>query len=160
MCGKGTGLLPLRWLTQDIGYLAFYIPRWNARPIVGRTDLIISAGAYICLALISLPLALNLFVALLVGWLIPARIALFVLVISAARRHHTEKVIIATCRPDSTGFRAVWRVRQKAISTALLSRGYGFLVNQVNRVPPLTVSALTSPKEMAALPKPNERNSS
>ncbi len=43
-CGGGPRqLLPLRWATQDIGYLKFYCQRWHERPLLERCDLVGSA---------------------------------------------------------------------------------------------------------------------
>lgn len=76
-CGEGPSwALPIRWLTQDIGYLRFYLSRWSKRPLLERTDLLFCSILYVILALGSLPFNPQLCYALFVGWFIPARLAL------------------------------------------------------------------------------------
>lgn len=78
--GQGRAwLLPLRWATQDVGYLRFYFGRWNERPLFERSDLLLSALMYALIAVVTLAFMPQLFVALLLGWFLPARIALFLL---------------------------------------------------------------------------------
>lgn len=79
-CGRGRKwLLPLRWATQDIGYLQHYFRNWPTRPWIERLNLIGCATVFVTIALTSLILAPDLFLALLFGWFIPARLALFIL---------------------------------------------------------------------------------
>jgi fatty acid desaturase len=79
-CGLGPRYsIPLRWLTQDIGYLKFYLSRWSSRPILERADLLLCTSLYIGLAVGSLLFNPELFFAFAVGWFIPARLALFAL---------------------------------------------------------------------------------
>ena len=76
-CGKGPSwALPMRWLTQDIGYLQFYFARWGTRPILERADLLFCSTLYVVLALGSLLFNPPLCYALFIGWFIPARLAL------------------------------------------------------------------------------------
>ncbi len=72
-------LLPLRWLTQDLGYLLYYFSRWTSRPWGERLDLLLSAMFYSSVAILSWWLEPNLFYAFLFGWFLPARISLFAL---------------------------------------------------------------------------------
>lgn len=82
-CALGpTWLLPLRWATQDIGYLSFYFRHWSQRPWLERLDLVASTLLYVILTLSTLWLSPTLFFALLCGWFVPARIALFCLAMS------------------------------------------------------------------------------
>ncbi len=79
-CGKGPSwLLPLRWMTQDVGYLKYYISRWSTRPILERADLLFCTAIYSCLAVGTFLFHQPLCLALLLGWFIPARLALFAL---------------------------------------------------------------------------------
>jgi fatty acid desaturase len=79
-CAQGPKwLLPIRWATQDIGYLRFYFSRWSMRPRPERLGLILIGLAYLSLAIITLVFSQELFLALLTGWFIPARLALFFL---------------------------------------------------------------------------------
>ena len=79
-CAIGpTWLLPLRWATQDIGYLSFYYRHWSQRPWLERLDLLASTFLYVTLATTTLLLSPSLFFALLYSWIIPSRIALFLL---------------------------------------------------------------------------------
>ncbi len=79
-CGRGPiWALPLRWLTQDIGYLQYYFSRWSTRPLSERADLLLCSGLYVGLAIGSFLFNQQLFLALILGWFIPARLALFAL---------------------------------------------------------------------------------
>jgi fatty acid desaturase len=79
-CGKGPAwALPLRWLTQDVGYLQYYFGRWSTRPRTERTDLLLCSALYLGVAAGALLLNPPLFLALLLGWFVPARLALFAL---------------------------------------------------------------------------------
>ena len=79
-CGAGPRwAIPLRWLTQDVGYLQFYFRRWRSRPASERTDLVLCSALYVALALASWLLEQKLFYAMMLGWFIPARLALFAL---------------------------------------------------------------------------------
>jgi len=79
-CGAGPKwALPLRWLTQDVGYLRYYFSRWSTRPWPERADLLLCAGLYVAIAGGALLLNPSLFLALLFGWFLPARLALFAL---------------------------------------------------------------------------------
>lgn len=79
-CAKGPRwLLPFRWATQDIGYLTFYFRRWTERPWLERIDLVGSALIYSTLFISTFFWAPSWFIALLLGWFLPARLALFVL---------------------------------------------------------------------------------
>lgn len=79
-CGQGARwLLPLRWATQDIGYLQHYFRNWPKRPWIERVNLLGCGFGFIVIALISFLVLPDLFFALLFGWFIPARLALFIL---------------------------------------------------------------------------------
>ncbi|MBB6050131.1 phosphatidylglycerol lysyltransferase domain-containing protein [Armatimonas rosea] len=79
-CGAGPSwAVPLRWLTQDIGYLRFYLSRWTTRPWLERADLVLCGSVYVALAVGAGLLHPSLFRALLLGWILPARLALFTL---------------------------------------------------------------------------------
>lgn len=79
-CGKGASwMLPLRWATQDVGYLKLYFRNWPKRPWVERLNLLGFGFGYVFIALISSLFVPDLFFALLFGWFIPARLALFIL---------------------------------------------------------------------------------
>jgi fatty acid desaturase len=71
--------LPLRWLTQDIGYLRYYFSRWSSRPRFERANLVLCGSFYGAIAASSWMLNPTLFHALLFGWIVPARLALFTL---------------------------------------------------------------------------------
>ncbi len=77
-CGQGPRwLLPMRWFTQDVGYLKFYFQRWSARPLYERADLLLCSALYAGLLLATFMLDWRWCYAILVGWFVPARLALF-----------------------------------------------------------------------------------
>lgn len=79
-CGTGPKwALPLRWMTQDIGYLKYYFARWGERPKLEIADLLICTAIYIAVGVASLWFDQQLFFAVLVGWFVPARLALLAL---------------------------------------------------------------------------------
>lgn len=67
-------ILPLRWLTQDFHYYAFYAARWSSRPKRERRETAAMLGAYVALAC-ALVVAGYGWEALIV-WLIPGRIGI------------------------------------------------------------------------------------
>jgi len=100
-CGEGPRwALPLRWLTQDIGYLWFYLPRWRTRPWTEGADLLGSSCLYVVVAVSSFLLNPHWFYALCLGWFIPARLALFALAATFSWLPHTPHV--ATDRYHAT----------------------------------------------------------
>ncbi len=79
-CGKDPQwAIPLRWLTQDIGYLRYYFSKWSTRPLSERADLLLCSGVYAGLAITSFMISHQFCLALFLGWFIPARLALFAL---------------------------------------------------------------------------------
>lgn len=79
-CGAGPKwALPLRWLTQDIGYLRYYFSRWATRPRLERANLVLCGSFYIVIAVGAGMLSPPLLLALLLGWMLPARLALLAL---------------------------------------------------------------------------------
>jgi fatty acid desaturase len=84
--------LPLRWLTQDIGYLRFYFSKWTSRPMVERTDLVLCTLLYVSLAIVTSFVDQRLCLALFFGWFIPARLALFTLAVTFSWLPHQPHV--------------------------------------------------------------------
>ena len=79
-CGAGPKwAVPLRWLTQDIGYLRYYFLRWSMRPWSERANLMLCGGFYVAIAVGTAVFHPSLFRALLLGWMLPARLALLAL---------------------------------------------------------------------------------
>ena len=79
-CGNGPRwLIPLRWFTQDIGYLLHYFSKWPTRPIYERAELLLCGCVYLGLAVGTFLVNRQLCVALILGWFLPARLALFAL---------------------------------------------------------------------------------
>jgi len=68
----GTGAswqLPLRWLTQELHYYAWYFARWSSRPRAERLSLILSLGTQaIAAVLVFTP-------GVLFYWIVPAKLA-------------------------------------------------------------------------------------
>ena len=68
---------PLRWLTVDLYYLVFYIPRIGTRPRGERVESLVTLGAFV--TLIAVAIVTGHFVDLLVVLLIPCRLAILYL---------------------------------------------------------------------------------
>ncbi|MES2460154.1 MAG: fatty acid desaturase, partial [Armatimonadota bacterium] len=85
--------LPLRWLTQDIGYLRYYFLRWSTRPRLERANLVLCGSLYAAIAVGAAMVTPALFLALLLGWIIPARLALFTLAATFFRKASLSKAI-------------------------------------------------------------------
>ena len=101
-CARGPKwLLPLRWATQDIGYLKFYFEHWSTRPNAERFDLLASTLLYVSIAVATFVWYQPLFWAMLFGWFIPARIALFLLAATFSWLPHAPHQEQAPCRATS-----------------------------------------------------------
>ena len=101
-CARGpTWLLPLRWATQDVGYLKFYFEHWSTRPSLERFDLIASTLLYVSVAIATILWYPPLFWAMLWAWFIPARIALFLLAATFSYLPHAPHQEQAPCRATS-----------------------------------------------------------
>ncbi len=59
--------LPLRWATQDVGYVRYYSSRWRTRPLLERANFLLSGSFYVAVAVGAFLLMPHLFVALLFG---------------------------------------------------------------------------------------------
>jgi ring-1,2-phenylacetyl-CoA epoxidase subunit PaaE len=70
-------LMPLRWATIDLHYIRFYAPRFGSRPTREKAETIIVT--LLLLAVLATLVATGHGIAVLVLYLIPARIALFLL---------------------------------------------------------------------------------
>lgn len=68
---------PLRWLTIDIWYFVFYIPKLNSRPLSEQLGLALQLAMLIGIAVALISTGNLLW--LLALWLVPARIAVFTL---------------------------------------------------------------------------------
>lgn len=71
--------LPIRWATQDVGYLLFYFGNWNHRPMWERCNLLGCACLYACIVVSIAIVSTTWLMALVWGWILPARLALFFL---------------------------------------------------------------------------------
>ena len=67
-------VLPLRWLSQDLHYYAFYFGRWSERPVAERRETAATLTAFALLAALAMWATSP--EAVLLGWLIPARLAI------------------------------------------------------------------------------------
>ena len=94
--GRGPAwLLPLRFATQDVAYLAFYLRRWRTRPVRERMDLVVSALAYSAVAGAAVWAGREALTLVLVVWIIPARLALMALAWTFDWLPHRPHVITA-----------------------------------------------------------------
>ena len=78
----GTGSpwsLPLRWVSQDVGYLGFYLARWGQRPRSERANLVGCGAVYVVVAMAAALAGAPWVIAVLAGWFVPARVALVLL---------------------------------------------------------------------------------
>ncbi len=79
-CARGPAWLwPVRWATQDLGYIAFYWRHWSERPSLEKFNLVFCAVLYLALAVATLLFSQALFAALLLAWFAPARASVFLL---------------------------------------------------------------------------------
>jgi ring-1,2-phenylacetyl-CoA epoxidase subunit PaaE len=70
-------LLPLRWLTTDLNYFRFYFSKWSSRPRSEKVELFVSAA--IVLAAVAALAVSGHAIEVLVYYVIPSRIAVFIL---------------------------------------------------------------------------------
>lgn len=99
--------LPLRWLSQDLHYYARFLPD-GSRPRAERVEGIVTAGFYwgLALGLLLSPLGLT----VLLGWVLPARLAIAFLSFSFDYLPHRPHTVLArTDRHAATvNFRERW----------------------------------------------------
>ncbi len=96
-CGTGPKwAIPIRWLTQDIGYLLYYFSKWSTRPMSERVNLLLCSVAYIGLAIGSFVINQHFCFALFLGWFIPARLALFALAATFSWLPHQPHIATST----------------------------------------------------------------
>jgi len=106
-CAEGPWwALPLRWLTQDVGYLRFYLLRLRTRPLAEGLDLLACSCLYVGVAVSTFLLHPDWFYALCLGWFIPARLALFALAATFSWLPHaphvaTDRYLATTVRSSS-----------------------------------------------------------
>ncbi|MEZ4438177.1 MAG: fatty acid desaturase [Polyangiaceae bacterium] len=95
--GRGPKLLlPLRWLTQDLHYYRLYFAAWSRRPVAERWETAISLAVLYGVAIALI--VSGAWSAVLVLWLIPARVATALLALSFDYLPHRPHVI--TSRED------------------------------------------------------------
>lgn len=70
---------PLLIATQDVGYLRFYLQRWWSRPLVERANLVAGGLFFIAVLALSALAGEHALFAVVLGWFLPARIALVLL---------------------------------------------------------------------------------
>jgi len=74
--------LPIRWFTQDVGYLMFWLR--SRRPRAERVELFGFGAAYVAVGLAAAAAGPQGVMALLLGWWLPARLALGLLAVTFA----------------------------------------------------------------------------
>jgi ring-1,2-phenylacetyl-CoA epoxidase subunit PaaE len=111
---------PLRWLTVDLQYMLFYIPKLSARPRGEQAEQLVSLGLFV--AVIVASVLTGHLVDLLVVLLIPCRLAVLFLgwAFDYLPHHHLHAT------PTENRFRATRnRVgRERALSPVLLYQNY------------------------------------
>lgn len=125
----------LRWATQDLGYLRFYASRWATRPRWERYELLLSGGLYAGVLLGSAIAGPRVLVAVLAGWVVPARIALFALAALFAWWPHAPGAPVRTAR---------W------LNVLLLGQGYHLVHHRHPRVPFYALAVKASTARAAA----------
>lgn len=86
-------LLPFRWVTQDLHYYSFYGKRWSQQPLAHRIEMFVT---FACLAALwSVFIYMGLGFELLVGWIVPARLALVLLAYGFDYLPHKPHTILA-----------------------------------------------------------------
>ena len=124
-CGEGPRwTLPLRWFTQDIGYLSFYLPRWRTRPWAETAELLLCSCLYVGIAVSSFLLVPLWFYGLCLGWFIPARLAVFALAATFSWLPHEPHV-------ETDRYRATTVRSSSWLTWALLGQNY-HLVHHLN----------------------------
>ena len=124
-CGEGPRwALPLRWFTQDIGYLFFYLPRWRTRPWTESAELLLFSCLYVGIAASSLLLNPIWFYGFCMGWFIPARLALFALAATFSWLPHEPHT-------ETDRYRATTVRSSSWLNWALLGQNY-HLVHHLN----------------------------
>lgn len=77
-CGGGrVWTLPLRWATLDLYYYVFYLRRWSQRPRSERRETLLTVG--FGLGLVVVLIGLGAAAEMLLLWILPARISIFLL---------------------------------------------------------------------------------
>ena len=87
-CSGRGWTLPVRWATQDVGYLRFYAARWTTRPRLERLDLVACATLYVGVGVLAALAGPRVLAAVVVGWFLPARLALMALAATFAWLPH------------------------------------------------------------------------
>lgn len=84
--------LPLRWLSQDVGYLWFFSKHIGARPRAEVVDLVVVGVALVAVGAASV--VVGAFDAVVFGWWLPARVALFLLAFSFDWLPHAPHIAV------------------------------------------------------------------
>jgi beta-carotene hydroxylase len=88
-CGRARGLaVPLRWASQDVGYVLFYFRRWSSRPARERAHLLGCGALYAGVTLAAAWAGPHVLLAVVAGWLLPAKLAMTVLAATFAWLPH------------------------------------------------------------------------
>jgi beta-carotene hydroxylase len=107
--GSGRALaLPLRWASQDLGYLAFYARAWSSRPALERANLVGCAALYAGAALLATWAGPHVLLAVVAGWLLPARLALWALAATFAWLPHAPHTSTDRYRATSVRSAPLW----------------------------------------------------
>jgi len=124
-----TVLLPLRWATQDAGYIAFYLRHFTTRPALERFDFVASSLLYVAVG-VSAALTGHLPV-VIACWALPSRLALVLLAWTFDWLPHKPHTI--TARVDR--YRATSLSSSSLLTPLLLAQNY-HLVHHLFPGPP------------------------
>lgn len=124
-------LLPLRWMTTDVNYFRFYLSKMSERPRSEKLELLVSVTVVL---VVVAALAVNGFaVEILVYYLIPSRIAVFILAWTFDWLPHHE----LTDTVESNKFRATRNIigGEAFLTPLLLYQNYHLVHHLHPRIP-------------------------
>ncbi len=103
--------LPLRWLSQDVGYLIFFAKHWRSRATEEVVDLVVVGVGLVVVGVVAFVAGGGAGVeAVVVGWWLPARIALFLLAFSFDWLPHAPHVEVDRHKATVVRSGALWTV--------------------------------------------------
>lgn len=109
-CGGPRWSLPLRWLSQDVAYLWFFAKHWRSRPVEEVVDLVVVGGVLVVAAAVAGVNGADGVVALVCGWWLPARLALFALAFSFDWLPHAPHVEVDRFKATVVRSGRLWTV--------------------------------------------------
>lgn len=128
-CGNGPKWsLPLRWATQDMGYLRFYFQHWSERPWLERGDLLGCTILYCSVFVATALTSPTWFMAVCLGWFLPARLALSILAATFSWLPHEP-------HHETNAYRATTVRSARWLTWALLGQNFHLVHHLDPRIP-------------------------